>query len=190
MISYTNLKKSMIIRFNREIFEVIDVSFMRMQQRKAVVTTRLKNLVSGKVVERTWQASDAIEEVDIERMEAVFLYNHRGEYWFQEKGNPKNRFMISEEVLGSSGQFLKPQTEVIAFMLEMKPIKIQIPIKMELEVLEAPPSIKGNTAQGGAKMVTLQGGAKINVPLFINQGDIIRVNTETGEYVERVEKTK
>ncbi|MCL4406407.1 MAG: elongation factor P [Patescibacteria group bacterium] len=190
MISYTDLKKGMIIRFNHEVFEVIDVAFMRMQQRKAVVTTRLKNLISGKVVERTWQASDAIEEIDIERMEAVFLYSHRGEYWFQEKGNPKNRLMLSEDVLGAAGQFLKPQTEVTAFILDGKPIKVQIPIKMELEVLEAPPSIKGNTAQGGNKMVTLQGGAKINAPLFINQGDVVRINTETGQYVERVEKTK
>lgn len=190
MISYTDLKRGSIIRFNNEVFEVIDVAFMRMQQRKAVVTTKLKNLISGKVVDRTWQASDAIEEVEIDRLEAAFLYSHRGEFWFQEKGNPKNRFMISEDVLGAAGHFLKPQIEVIAFILDSKPIKVQIPVKMELEVLEAPPSIKGNTAQGGNKMVTLQGGAKINVPLFINQGDIVRVNTETGQYVERVEKIK
>ena len=180
----------MIIRFNNEVFEVIDVAFMRMQQRKAVVTTKLKNLISGKVVDRTWQASDAIEEVDIERVDAIFLYSHRGEFWFQEKDNPKNRFMISEEILGTPSQFLKPQTEVTSFMLDNKPIKVQMPIKMELEVLEAPPSIKGNTAQGGTKTITLQGGAKINAPLFINQGDVVRVNTETGQYVERVEKTK
>lgn len=190
MISYTDLKKGLIIRFNHEVFEVIDVAFMRMQQRKAVVTTKLKNLISGKVVDRTWQASDAIEEAEIDRLEAAFLYSHRGEFWFQGKGDPKNRFMISEDILGTPGQFLKPQTEVTAFILDGKPIKVQMPIKMELEVLEAPPSIKGNTAQGGNKMVTLQGGAKISVPLFINQGDIVRVNTETGQYVERVEKTK
>jgi len=190
MLSYNDLKKGVVIKFAGDIFEVLDVSFMRMQQRKAVVTTKLKSLVSGKVVDRTWQASDEIEETDLKRMESIFLYGHRKEYWFQEVGNLKNRFMISEEILGDNKQFLKPQTPVTAFVIDGKPIKVQIPIKMDFKVIESPPGIKGNTAQGGTKAVLIEGGVKINVPLFINQDDIIRVNTETGTYVERVEKTK
>jgi elongation factor P len=77
---------------------------------------------------------------------------------------------------------------VVTFVFDGKVIKVQIPIKMEFEVIEAPPAIKGNTAQGGSKQVVIEGGATVTAPLFINQGDIIRVNTETGEYVERLEK--
>lgn len=188
MISYTELKKGMIILWNNDPYEVIDVSFMRMQQRKAVVTSRLKNLKSGKVVERTWQASDEIESPEYSRKEETFLYGHKGEYWFQEPGNPKNRFMLSGDLLGESAKYLKPNTNVSVFTIEGDPIKIDLPIKMDFEVTEAPPAVKGNTAQGGDKVITIEGGSKVTVPLFINQGDVIKINTETGLYVERVEK--
>ena len=88
--------------------------------------------------------------------------------------------------MGDAGQFLKPNTKVTTFMFNEKVIKVDIPIKMEFKVMEAPPAIRGNTAQGGTKAVTIEGGAKVNVPLFVNEGEMIRVNTQTGEYVERV----
>ena len=125
---------------------------------------------------------------EIEMMPVIFIYVNRGEYWFNEKGNPKNRFQLSADVIGSAAQFLKGGTEVTAYKFGEKFISIELPIKMELEVTEAPPAIKGDTASGGGKMVTLETGAKINAPLFINTGDIVRVNTQTGEYTERVEK--
>ena len=111
-----------------------------------------------------------------------------GQYWFHEEGNPKNRFSLSAEAIGTSGQLLQPNTKVLTVTFSGKVIKVSLPIKIELEVVEAPPALRGNTAQGGTKQVTLKGGAKVNVPLFINAGDVVRVNTETGEYTERVEK--
>jgi elongation factor P len=116
----------------------------------------------------------------------MFIYASKGEYWFHEEGNPKNRFALNAEVVGEQGQFLKPNTRVETMIFKDKVIQVDIPIKMEFKVIEAPPSIKGNTAQGGTKTVTIEGGAKINAPLFINEGEMIRINTQTGQYVERV----
>lgn len=190
MVSYTELKKGMIILWNKEPYEVVETSFVRMQQRKAVVQSKLKQLRTGKVIDKTWQASDSIEKPDFAKKEILFIYSRRGEYWFQEPENPKNRIMVPADVIGNAAKFLKPQTAVTAYTLKGGIIKIILPIKMEFEVTEAPPAVKGNTAQGGDKSVMIEGGVKITAPLFINQGDIIRVNTETGTYVERVEKSK
>ena len=188
MLSYTELTKGVMFIYEGHPYEVIESHFLRMQQRKAVVQTKIRNLITGKVLDRNWQASDEFEETEVTRKTAVFIYESRGEYWFHEKGDPKNRFALAGELVGDRGQFLKPQTEVTAFVFNEKVVKIEIPIKMEFKVVEAPPALKGNTAQGGSKQVTLEGGAKVNAPLFVNEGDIIRVNTETGEYVERMDK--
>lgn len=169
-------------------YEVLDSHFLRMQQRKAVMQTKLRNLISGKIIDRNFQASDYFEEAEVEKKSAVFIYTNRGEYWFHEESNPKNRFSLSGEVLGESAKFLTSNTVVSIMTFNDKVIKVSLPVKMDFKVIEAPPSVKGNTAQGGNKVVTLEGGGKVSVPLFVNQDDIIRVNTETGEYVERVEK--
>lgn len=185
MLAYTELTKGTLFIYEGDPYEVMEANFLRMQQRKAVVQTRIRNLMTGKILDRNWQASDSFEEAEIELKIAMFLYASRGEFWFHAKGDPKARFSLKEEVIGSQARFLKPNTEVETLVFNDKVIKVKIPIKMEFKVTEAPPGIKGNTAQGGSKQITIEGGAKINVPLFINQDEIIRINTETGEYVER-----
>jgi elongation factor P len=185
-LAYTDLNKGVLFVMDGSPYEVIESHFLRMQQRKAVVQTRIRNLITGKVLDRNFQPSDSFEEAEIEKRPATFIYVNRGEYWFHEKGNPKNRFSLNAELLGDRGQFLKPNTEVNTLVFNEKVIKIDLPIKMDFKVIEAPPSIKGNTAQGGTKVVTLEGGAKISAPLFVNEGDMLRVNTDTGQYVERL----
>ncbi len=169
-------------------YEVLESNFLRMQQRKAVVQAKIRNLITGKVLDRNFQPSDKLEEAELEKKTAVFIYQNRGEYWFHDEGNPKNRFALPKETIGASADFLKPNTVINSVTFKDKVIKIIAPIKMDLKVTEAPPSIKGNTAQGGTKIVTLETGAKISAPLFINIGDMIRINTDTGEYAERAEK--
>ena len=169
-------------------YEVLESNFLRMQQRKAVVQAKIRNLISGKVLDRNFQPSDHLEEIELEKKSAVFIYQNRGEFWFNEESNSKNRFSLPAEVVGTAGNFLKANTLISTVSFNDKIIKVVMPIKMDLKVTEAPPSIKGNTAQGGTKVVELETGAKISVPLFINTGDMIRVNTDTGEYTERVEK--
>lgn len=188
MLAYTDLKKGVLFIMEGNPYEVLEMNFLRMQQRKAVVQTKIRNLITGKVLDRNFQGSDSFEEAEIERKPAMFLYAHRDEYWFTEEGNPKNRFALPAETLGDARNFLKANIKVDTLVFAGKVIKVTLPVKMDFKVIEAPPAIKGNTAQGGSKVVMVEGGAKVSAPLFVNEGDVIRINTETGEYVERVEK--
>jgi len=185
-LAYTDLTKGVLFVIDGAPYEVLETHFLRMQQRKAVVQTRIRNLITGKLLDRNYQASDTFEEAEIERKHALFIYESKGQYWFHEEGNTKARFALETDVVGDQGQFLKPNTRVSTMTFEDKVIKVEIPVKMEFKVVEAPPALKGNTAQGGTKVVTIEGGAKISAPLFVNEGDTIRINTQTGSYVERV----
>jgi len=185
MLSYGDLKKGVTFVWNGQPYQVLDSGFLRMQQRKAVMQTKIKNLITGKIVDQNWQASDSFEEAEVERKRSIFIYASKGEYWFHEEGDKSKRFSLKEEVMGEAGRFLKAGTEVITFVWNGKVIQAEPPIKMTLEVTEAPPAIRGNTAQGGTKQVVLETGATVNTPLFIESGDKIVVNTQTGDYVER-----
>lgn len=187
-LSYNELKIGTIFIKDGEPWKVVEYAFVRMQQRKPVVQLKIENLVSGKVVDYSAHQNEEYEEAEIDTTTVIFIYQSRGEFWFNEKGNPKNRFTLSVDVIGKAAQFLKTNLEVTAYKFGEKVINVELPIKMDLKVTEAPPAVKGNTAQGGTKVVTLETGAKVDAPLFINEGDILRINTTTGEYVERMEK--
>jgi len=187
-LTYNELKPGTFIIFEGQPYEVLEFAFLRMQQRKPTSKTKLKNLITGKVKEQTFHQSDILEEAELEKMPSRFLYESRGAYWFNEVGDPKNRFSFNKEALGNLVNFLKPNLEITAVKFEGKIININLSIKASYKVVEAPPAIKGDTAQGGNKAVIIETGAKVNTPLFINNGDIILVNTQTGEYVERIEK--
>jgi elongation factor P len=159
-----------------------------MQMRKPVNQTKLKHVVSGKVVEISFHQNETATEADVDKMMANYLYTNRGESWFAEEGNAKNRFSFPEATMSDKVKWLTQNAVVEVLTYEEKPIAIEIPVKVDLEVKEAPPNVKGDTATGGTKSVVLATGASVNVPLFINTGDIIRINTDTGDYVERVEK--
>ncbi len=142
------------------------------------------------MIAETFHATESVEEADIVRRDAKFLYSGKGEFWFCDPKDPKNRYTISDELIGDNAKFLKTDTvvEVVVWTNEddeEKMIGVKLPIKMTLEVKEAPPAIKGDTAAGGGKMVTLETGARVVVPLFISVGDKLIINTENGEYVER-----
>jgi elongation factor P len=188
MLTYTELKKGLMIVFENQPYEIIESDFLRMQQRKAVVQIKIKNIINGKILDRNIHASENFEEADVNKKEVKFLYNHRDEFWFCDINNPSNRFSLSSDGIGSQAQFLKNNTVVTAIEYNGKIVNITLPIKMDLKVKETPPGEKGDTATGGKKLAELETGAKVNVPLFVNNDDIVRVNTQTGEYVERVEK--
>lgn len=159
-----------------------------MQMRKPVNQTKLRHIVSGKVTEISFHQNETVLEAEVDRMQARYLYTNRGESWFAEESNPKNRFSFPEETVHHQVQWLAQNSMVEVLTHEEKPMTIKIPVKVDLEVREAPPAVKGNTVSGGTKSVTLATGAKVDVPLFINTGDIIRINTDSGDYTERVEK--
>lgn len=188
MLGMNDLKAGVFFIFEGSPFVVLESHHLKMQQRRPVMQTRIKNLINGKIIERNFQQSDKLEEADIQKKEVVFIYNHRDEYWFHHKDKPSERFILKKEFLGDTIKFLKSNIEVEALTFNDEIINITLPIKLDFKVIEAPPSIKGDTASGGVKQVTIETGTVINAPLFIEQGDTIRINTQTGEYAERVSK--
>ncbi len=190
MLEYSEIREKKIIIFEDEPCEVIENHVARTQQRKPQNQVKLKSLLSGRTFNTVFHASDKADEAEISKKGVKFLYANKGEYWFSDPEDPKDRFKLEEKILGDSTKYLKTNENVEALVWdndgEEQIISIKLPVKMEFRVKEAPPSIKGNTANGGGKLVILENGVKINVPFFIEAGEKIRVNTETGEYVERV----
>lgn len=188
MLEYNEILPKRVILLDGEPYEVLDAHVFRKQQRKPVNQTKLRHLITGKVTEQAFHQSEKVAEADLSVREVKYLYANRGAYWFCSPTNPGDRFELSADIIGPAGVFLKPNSVLEANVFNDDIISVRIPIKVELSVKEAPPAVRGNTAQGGSKQITLETGATVNAPLFINEGDLVRINTETGQYVERVDK--
>jgi len=188
MLEYNEILKGKIILYNDDPYEVLDAHVFRKQQRKPVNQTKLRNIITGKVTEQAFHVSEKAQEADLSTKGVKYLYSNKGERWFCAENNPADRFVLSEETIGLGSQFLKTNAIVEALIFDERIIGIKMPIKVELKVTEAAAAVKGTTAQGGSKQITLETGATLFVPMFINEGDVIRINTETGEYVERADK--
>ncbi len=199
MLSYFDLRKGTRFILEGQPYEVLEFQQMYKAQDMVVAKTKLRNLITGRVHEKNFHQGDTFEEAELEKIEIKFLYSHpdrkssisngasRGKFCFSEIQNSAKRFELEEEQIGEWTKFLKLNQTLTGIKFQDKFINIVLPIKIQLKVAEAPPGIKGDRAQGGTKTVTLETGANINVPLFVEQGDIVEVNTETGEYVRRVE---
>jgi len=189
-LEYSEIREKKIIIYNDEPCEVVESHVARTQQRKPQNQVKLRSLISGKVFPATFHVSDSADEADIIKRDVTFLYHNKGEFWFCDPEDKSNRFKLDEGLIGNTAKFLKQNGNVTALVWENddeeKIIKITLPIKMEFKVKEAPPAVRGDTSKGGNKVITLENGATLNAPMFVNEGDIVRVNTETGEYVERV----
>jgi elongation factor P len=185
MLQYNEIKPGVAVIVEGEPYVCTWNNIMQKQQRRPVNQTKLRHLMKGNVIEHSFQQSDKLYEAEIESRQAIFIYERKGEWWFNPVGKPQDRFMLDSEIIGNPGKFLKTGMEVTTQWFEEKLIRVQLPIKVTLKVKEAPPNTRGNTAQGGSKVVTLETGADINAPMFINAGDTVIVNTETGDYVER-----
>ena len=188
MLTINDLKNKMVVLIEGVPYAILEVKHLHMGRGGSSVQTRIKNLATGQVFSRNFKPADSFAEADIERRELVYLYAHRSEHVFADKEKPAERYSMAVEKVGQAAQWLKQNTVVTALFLDRKLLTITPPIKVDLKVAEAPPGFKGDTATGGTKTVTLETGVKIFTPLFVNEGDIVRVNTETGEYAERVEK--
>lgn len=186
MLEYSEIREHKYIIYENEPWEVISSHVFRKQQRKPVNATKLRNLVTGRITEISFHVSDKVEEADISKKEVKYLYTSKGEFWFCEAGDPSKRFKLEENLIGAGAKFLKPNIIVDVMLFDDKIIGLKVPIKMELKVIEAHNTTKGNTAQGATKAVKLETGVEIQVPMFIKEGDVVRVNTETGLYADRI----
>lgn len=173
------------ILYNDEPYQVMTANFVRMQQRKPVMQTKMKNLITGKVVEYSFKPGDRLEEPDLEKRKADFLYKDPSGIYFMDTVT-FDQFSIGADVLGEKTMLLKEGTQVDVAYFNGNPITVQLPPKIDLKVTSAPPAIKGDTAGNVTKQVELETGLSIATPLFIKEGDVIRINTETVSYVERV----
>lgn len=189
-LEYNEIRVGKIIIHNDEPCEVLDNHVARTQQRKPQNAVKLRSLKSGRAYNEVFHVSDSADEAEIEKREVKFLFTNKGEYWFADPKDPSNRFKLEEKLMGDKVKFLKPNELVNALIWtnedeEEETIGVSLPIKVTFTVKEAPPAIKGDTRTGGSKQIVLENGAVINAPLFVEQGDKIVVNTESGEYVER-----
>ncbi len=186
MLEYSEITLRKFIVLDGQPWEVLASHVFRKQQRKPVNAVKLKNLITGKVTERSFHVSEKAEEAEIETREIKYLYENKGDYWFCDPGNPSDRYQIENNLIGQEIKFIKQNSILTGLVFDDEIIGIKFPIKVELKVTEAYEAVKGNTAQGGTKQVVLETDAVVNVPMFIKEGEIVRINTETGEYAERV----
>lgn len=191
MLAYNEIKERKYIILEDAPYEVLSSHVFSKQQRKPVNQVKLRNLISGNMRVETFHVTDMVEEAELDNKKVKFVYKKynsrekRTEYWFSDVETP-NRFEISEKLIEDQAKFLKEGSEINALVFEDQIIGVKLPVKVELKVTEAPPAVKGNSMQGASKVITLETGLTINAPLFVNEGDTVRVNTETCEYVERL----
>jgi elongation factor P len=184
MLSIKDIKSGKKLIIEDQPYTVMSVQHSKMGRMGAVLRTKLKNLETGAILTKTFQGSDKVAEAEVDTKKAEYLYQDDTTFYFMDN-TTYEQFELNEKVIGDSAKYLKESDEVSLLYFDERPINIDLPIKMTFEVTEAPPSVKGNTADGGSKQVTIETGAQISTPLFIKTGDKIKVNTTNGEYAER-----
>lgn len=186
MYVITDLKPGRAIQIDGNPFVVVSSQFGRKSQSKANMQCKLKNLKTGAVVARNFQGSEKIEPADVGFRKVQYLYNDGERYTFMDLQS-YDQFELDKETVGDAAEFLVDGNEMDALVFEEQPIAIQLKPTVDLKVTETIPGVKGDTASGGGKPATLESGLVVTVPLFINEGDVVRVNTETAEYMARAD---
>lgn len=185
MISTNDVKPGMAISIENGLFTIIEYQHVKPGKGKAFVRLKLKNAETGAVIDRTFRAGEDVDRAVIDRKEHQFLYQDELGYHFMDL-EEFSQFAVSEEDVGDAGTFLVEGATVVLPLYESRPIGVELPASVELEVTFAEPGVKGDRSSGGTKPVTVQTGRTVHVPLFIETGDVIKVDTRTGEYMTRV----
>jgi elongation factor P len=184
MYEITELKPGRAIQLDGEPYVVVASVFGRKSMAKANMQCKLRNLITGAIVARNFQGSEKIEPADVGYKKVQYLYGDGERFTFMDLQS-YDQFELSSDVIGDAGGYLIEGAEIDALMFQEKPIGIQIKATVDLKVVETIPGVKGDTATGGSKPAKLETGISVNVPLFIHEGDKVRVNTETGLYMAR-----
>ncbi|MBT4917366.1 elongation factor P [Candidatus Peregrinibacteria bacterium] len=185
MPTTTSIQKGMAISYKNQPWLIVSTKFTNPGKGQAFTKAKLKNLKTDQVIENTFKSGEAVELIDTIRKRSQFLYNDGADYHFMDN-ETYEQFQLDEAILGEATKYMKDGSECHALYIEGIPVSIQLQAKMEFEVTEAAPGAKGDTASGNAsKEVTIETGTKLKVPLFINQGEKIIINTEDGTYVSK-----
>jgi elongation factor P len=185
MPSTSDFRPGLVIRYNNELWTVVEFQHVNPGNWRAFVRTKLKNLKSGKVIENRFRAGEAVEIIRIERREFQFLYHDGSSYVFMDKVT-YDQTNVSQEQIGDGAEFLKDGESVDILFNGTDITGIEIPITVELKITETVPGVRGDSANAGTKPAKVETGASVNVPLFLNEGDVIKIDTRTGNYIERV----
>lgn len=185
MLSTNDFKTGVTIEIDGDAYIVVDFQHVKPGKGAAFVRSKLKNLKSGSIIEKTFRAGEKVPKAHVDRKEMQFLYNSGGLYYFMDT-ETFEQISLQEENLGGSIQFIKENMIATVLFFEGSIIGIELPTFVELEVVETEPGFKGDTATGGTKPAKLETGALIQVPLFIETGDIVKIDTRIGEYISRV----
>jgi elongation factor P len=185
MIDVNQLRKGTTFELDGEIYKVIEYQHHKPGRGKAVIRTKIRNLRTGVTIEKNFISGDRVEDIRIDRVEVQYLYNDGTFYYFM-NNETFEQTMLPASVLEDSIPYLVDNMSLNISMYEGEPIDIELPTTVDLRVVDAPLAIAGDTATGATKSVTLETGLQVNVPLFVGQGDVIRVDTRTGEYLTRV----
>ncbi|HEX8551682.1 MAG TPA: elongation factor P [Abditibacteriaceae bacterium] len=184
-ISTSDFKTGLTIEYEGNVYQIIDFQHVKPGKGGAFVRSKLRNLMSGTTVDKTWRAGDKLDSAIVERRKVEFLYRDGDDLHFMDMESFENSTLPAKQV-GDVVKFLKENTEVQLMTWKEHLLNVELPQTMEYVITQSEPGVKGDTAQGGSKPATLETGAVVTVPLFVNEGERIRVDTRTGNYIERV----
>lgn len=187
MYDTSEFRKGLKIEFNGEPYVIVDFQHIKPGKGNAFVRTRIKNLITGNVIDHNFRAGEKVEEPDLEQKEVQYLYHEGEDYYFMDL-KTYEQIMVPKEHLGDAPDYMMEHSQVSILYYQGKPIGVELPNFVELKVVETEPGIRGDTVSGATKNATLETGKVIKVPLFIQTGDVLKIDTRTGEYVERVNK--
>lgn len=184
MISTSQFKTGVIIKYENQMWEIVEWQLVKMQQRQPIVSTRLRNIKTGNVLDQKFRSGEKFEEVYLEQRSIQYLYHDDNHYHFMDN-ELYHEVVVSAEVLGNNINYLKDNMEVNGKFSGEELLLIELPASVVLKITETEPGVRGDTAKSGMKQAKLETGVAVKVPLFVNQGDEIRVDTRTGNYLER-----
>jgi len=184
-MNYDDIKKGMILNFENQLWYVSWCQHHKPGKGGAVMRTKLRNILKGNMLDRVFRGGDTLEQARVDTREAQLLYKDGTDYIFMDQENYE-QYIITDEIVGNSNKYLKEQSLVELKIYKDEVIAIEAPMFVELQIAETDPGLKGDTVSGGSKPATLETGAVIQVPLFVNIGEIVKVDTRDDRYIERV----
>jgi elongation factor P len=181
----SDFRNGLSIIYDNDIYTIVDFQHVKPGKGGAFVRSKLKNLRTGSTIDKTWRAGEKMDQAILERKPMQYLYNQDSEYYLMDMDSFE-QITVPQSKIGSQSKYLKENTDVQVVLHKDEIIGVNVADFAELEVVETDPGVRGDTASGGSKPATLEGGAVVQVPFFVNQGDRVKVDTRTDTYLERV----
>ncbi len=186
MATTSDFRPGMVIRWNNELWSIVEFQHVNPGNWRAFVRTKLKNMKTGRVLENRFRAGESVDEVRVERRQFQYLYRDGADYVFMDN-ETFEQINVSPDLIGEEKKFLKENTTIDILFDDTQIVAIELPIFVTLEVTHTEPGVKGDTATGGTKPATLETGTVVQVPFFVNEGDVLIIDTRTGSYVQRAQ---